>query len=172
MTFSIRSERTGDEQAIYAVNCRAFGRDAEPKIVDALRSSCPEGISLVAERDGRIVGHILFTPAWIEGEKGKTDGMGLGPMAVLPEHQGKGIGSALVRAGLEELRKQKALFVVVVGHSWFYPKFGFEQAARYSVRCEHDQVPDEAFMIVVFDRKQFQGVEGVARERPEFSSAM
>jgi putative acetyltransferase len=169
---TVRREQPGDEQAIYTVNFRAFGQDDEPKIVDALRTNCPEGVSLVAEQDQGIVGHILFTPALIEGDGAVSEGMGLGPMAVLPEHQGKGIGSALVRAGLEELRNAGTLFAVVVGHPWFYPKFGFERASRYGVRCEYDQVPDEAFMIVVFDPLKFRGVRGVAKERPEFSSAI
>ncbi len=172
MTVNIRREKPGDERAVYTVNFRAFGQDAEPKVVDALRIHCPKGISLVAEQDGSIVGHILFTPAQIEGEKETTEGMGLGPMAVLPDHQGKGVGSTLVRSGLEELRKGGTLFVVVVGHPWFYPKFGFEKASRYGVRCEYEEVPDEAFMIMVFDQKKFQGVHGVAKERPEFSPAM
>lgn len=172
MPIQIRNERPGDEKAIYEVNFRAFGQDAEPKLVDVLRANCPEGISLVAEQEGVVVGHILFTPAQIEEGPKKTKGMGLAPLAVLPEYQRKGIGSALVRFGLEELHKRGTLFVVVIGHPWFYPKFGFEKASQYGVRCEYNQVPDEASMILVFDPKKFQGVQGVAVERPEFASAM
>jgi putative acetyltransferase len=172
MTIAIRRERPGDERAIYAVNLLAFGQEAEPKIVDALRINCPEGISLVAEREETILGHILFTPAYLEGEKEKTAGMGLAPMAVLPEFHGKGIGSALVRTGLEELRGMGIPFVVVLGHPWFYPKFGFEKASRYGIRSEYDQVPDEAWMIAVLDHGKFRGGPGVARLRPEFSAAI
>jgi putative acetyltransferase len=172
MPVQIRKEHPGDEKAVFDVNFRAFGQEAEPKVVDILRTNCPQGISLVAEQDGVVVGHILFTPAQIENGSKKTDGMGLAPMAVLPEHQRKGIGSALVRSGLEELRRAGTLFVVVVGHPWFYPKFGFEKASKYGVRCEYDQVPDEAFMILVFRPMEFQGVRGVAKERPEFAAAI
>ena len=172
MLLTIRKEQPGDEKAIFAVNFHAFGQEAEPKIVDILRRTCPEGISIVAEQDGGIVGHILFTPAQIEDGTEKTDGMGLGPMAILPDYQRKGIGSTLIRFGLEEIRKTGTPFVVVVGHPWFYPKFGFEKASKYGIRCEYDQVPEEAFMILVFRPQEFQGVHGVAIERPEFASAI
>ncbi len=120
---TIRKERPSDEEQIYDVNYRAFGRKEEPEVVDALRKSCPEGVSFVAEEDGRIVGHILFTPAIIESEDKSVSGAGLGPVAVLPEYQRKGIGSALIKAGLEEMKRVGEPFVVLVGHPSYYPRF-------------------------------------------------
>jgi len=169
---TVRRERQGDEAQVFEVNCQAFGRKEEAEVVDALRDSCPEGVSLVAEAEGRIVGHILFTPTIVEGEGDSLVGTGLAPVAVLPQHQGKGIGSALVRAGLDEMRMAGEPFVVVVGHPGFYPKFGFERASKYGIRCEYSEVPDEAFMIIVFDESRMQGLTGIAKERPEFAAAM
>lgn len=169
---TVRRERRGDEAQIYEVNYQAFGRKEEAEVVDALRQSCPEGVSLVAEEDGKIVGHILFTPTFIEHEGEILLGTGLAPLAVLPEYQRKGIGSTLVRAGLDEMREAGEPFVIVIGHPDYYPKFGFERASKYGIRCEYDEVPDEAFMIVVFDQDRMQGVRGVAKERPEFAAAM
>jgi len=169
---TIRRERKGDEAQIYEVNYQAFGRKEEAEAVNVLRVSCPEGVSLVAEEQGRVVGHILFTPTFIEDEGESLVGTGLAPMAVLPQYQGKGIGSALVRAGLDEMRMAGEPFVVVVGHPGFYPRFGFERPSKYNIRCEYSEVPDEAFMIIVFDERRMQGVKGVAKERPEFAAAM
>jgi putative acetyltransferase len=169
---TIRNEQPGDEAQIYEVNYQAFERKQEAEVVDALRTSCPEGVSLVAEEDGKLVGHILFTPTVIESEGRSIMGTGLAPMAVLPRYQRRGIGSALVRAGLEAMRKAGEPFVIVVGHPGFYPKFGFERASKYGIRCEYDQVPDEAFMIVVYDEDKIKGINGVAKERPEFAAAI
>ena len=168
----IRTERPDDETQIYEINRQAFGRPLEGEVINRLRQSCPEGISLVAENDGSLVGHILFTPAYIETADQQIYGMGLGPMAVLPEHQSRGIGSALVRAGLERLRQARQPFVVVVGHPWFYPKFGFEPADRYGIGCEYPGVPAEAFMVLILDPERMEGVQGMAHERPEFAEAM
>jgi putative acetyltransferase len=82
----------------------------------------------VAEDDGAIVGHILFTPVVVEGRPAL--GMGLAPLAVLPGRQRQGIGSQLVRRGLDSLRERGCPFVVVVGHPEYYPRFGFEPALR------------------------------------------
>jgi len=169
---TIRNEQPGDAAQIYDVNLRAFGRVAEPEVVDILRKACPEGVSLVAEEGGRIVGHILFTPAVIEGDGCSVIGAGLVPLAVVPEYQGQGIGSALVAAGLEEMKRAGQPFVVLVGHPGYYPRFGFVRASQYGIRPEYEEVPDEAFMIIVFDEGKLQGITGVAHERPGFAAAM
>jgi putative acetyltransferase len=172
MPIQIRKERPGDEAAVFDVNFRAFGRDAEPKIVDELRKNCPDGISLVAEERGKIVGHILFTPAWIDASPMPVHGMGLAPLAVAPECQRRGIGSALIQAGIEALRASGTPFIVVLGHPEYYPKFGFEKASTHGIRCEYDQVPDEAFMIFVFQPQAMEGIHGTAKMRPEFAAAV
>lgn len=168
----IRREQRGDEEQIRLVNISAFGQPAEADIVDTLRKTCPEGVSLVAKYENRIVGHILFTPVVIETQGKKIWGMGLAPMAVLPELQREGIGSELVWAGLEEMRKARHPFVIVLGHPDYYPRFGFVPASRYGIVSQYENVPDEAFMILILDEVACKGASGVARYRPEFDTAV
>jgi predicted N-acetyltransferase YhbS len=101
---TIRKEQRGDEEQIRLVNTCAFGQPAEADVVDTLRKACPEGVSLVAVCEDKIVGHILFTPAVIEAKEKEIRGMGLAPMSVQPEFQRQGIGSKLVQAGLDVTR--------------------------------------------------------------------
>jgi putative acetyltransferase len=169
---SIRIEEPGDIPAVRSLNELAFGQPEEAAIVDTLRNHCGDLLSLVATRDGEVVGHILFSPATLEGPDGVIVGMGLAPMAVLPEYQRQGIGVALVDVGLATLRDQGCPFVIVVGHPEYYPRFGFEPASRHGVRCQWDGVPDEAFMILILDEPAMTGVSGVARYRDEFDAAM
>jgi putative acetyltransferase len=172
MPIRVRREQPGDEKAIFDVTFRAFGQETEPMLVDRLRINCPEGLSLVAEDDENIIGHILFTPARIENGTDSTSGMGLAPLAVLPSRQRQGVGSALVRAGLAQLRTAGVLFVVVLGHPGYYPRFGFEKASQSEIRCEYDQVPDEAFMVLTLKARGLDGVHGKAIMRPEFAAAI
>ena len=167
---TIRREQPGDEDQIRLVNTRAFGQTAEADIVDTLRRTCPEGLSLVALHNENIVGHILFTPAAIVSATQSVHGAGLAPMSVLPELQRRGIGSALVRAGLEEMRRAARPFVIVLGHPAYYPRFGFVPASRHEIANEYDGVPDEAFMILVLDESAMAGITGTARYRPEFAA--
>jgi len=169
---SIRPEEAKDYDQVRAINLAAFEGGPEADLVDILRASCAEYLSLVAEDGGEAVGHILFTPVTIEGPTGGAEGMGLAPMAVRPERQRCGIGSQLVSHGLEMLQKRSCPFVVVLGHPEYYPRFGFKRASAFGLRSQWDGVPDEAFMVTVFDRGAMPDGGGVARYRDEFDAAM
>jgi putative acetyltransferase len=122
---TIRPETALDHEAIHRVNRLAFGRDEEARLVDALRREEYMRLSLVAEVEGEIIGHILFSYLPIITENRLLPALALAPMAVMPEHQRRGIGSELVRRGLELCREQGYRIVIVVGHPEFYPRFGF-----------------------------------------------
>jgi putative acetyltransferase len=168
----IREEIFQDIDAIRTINEQAFGQPQEANIVDKLRANCDGLLSLVALLDEKIIGHILFSPVTIEGNHGFLKGMGLAPMAVLPEFQRQGVGSKLVQAGIEILRKSKCPFIIVLGHPEYYPRFGFEPASRYRIRSQWEGVPDPAFMILWLDRTMVNHVSGVAKYRDEFNEAM
>lgn len=163
----IRREKPADVSAVREVHRAAFGQDDEATIVDTLRSSCDDLVSLVAEEDERIVGHILFSPVTIEGENGQLVGMGLAPMAVHPDRQRQGIGSSLIQAGLDTLRDRGVPFVVVLGHPHYYRRFGFTPAARYNVRSKWE-VPDDVFMLLELESSALREFAGLASYRPEF----
>jgi putative acetyltransferase len=166
----IRKEEPQDRDAIRNLNIAAFENGPEAVLVDKLRASCKDYLAFVAIHDGAIVGHILFTPATIDGSS--TAGMGLAPMAVLPSHQRKGIGSQLVRYGLEYLRQYGCPFVIVLGHPEYYPRFGFEVASKYRLSCQWEGVPDEAFMVAVANDNALPTAGGIVRYRGEFDDAM
>jgi putative acetyltransferase len=169
---TIREEESGESQEIRIVIQNAFGQAEEADMVDRLRQSCPNRISLVAVSDGQMVGQILFTPVTIQAKKGVITGMKLGPMAVVPEFQRQGIGSQLVRAGLNLIEEAKYPFVIVLGHPTYYPRFGFVPAFRYGIRSKYENVPDETFMILVINQSALEGVSGVAKYQPEFASTI
>ena len=166
----IREEVPEDQAAVHALNRAAFGGDAEAKIVDKLRASCSAYLSLVAVEGDTVVGHILFTPVHVEGHG--VAGMGLAPMAVSPSRQREGIGSQLVRHGLADLQQSGCPFVIVLGHPEYYPRFGFESASKHRLLSQWEGVPDEAFMVLVFDNDALPKAGGIARYRDEFDEAM
>jgi putative acetyltransferase len=125
MSVLIRLETAADHEAIRQVNRLAFGQDDEARLVDALRDGGYVRVSLVAEQAGRVVGHLLFSDLPINTEADIVPALALAPMAVVPEFQNQGIGSALVRRGLEVCREQGHRIVAVLGHRQFYPRFGF-----------------------------------------------
>lgn len=169
---TIRLEKPEDIPSVRIINERAFRQPAEADIVDKLRQNCPEALSLVAEDEGYILGHILFTPVTVETDEKSIQGMGLGPMAVLPERQREGIGSIMVEYGLKILQDRSCPFVIVLGHAEYYPRFGFKIASKYGLTSQWDGVPDEAFMVLIFDEIALEGVSGIARYRKEFDEAI
>ena len=160
----IRDEQPGDHAAVSELNRLAFGQDLEGSIVDALRANAGALLSLVATREGRVVGHIMYSPVRV----GQVVGAALGPMAVAPESQRQGIGTALVTAGNDRLARTGCPYVLVLGHPAFYPRCGFTPASRHGVTCPWT-VPDDAFMIAVLDAARSAGAVGLAEYRPEFS---
>jgi len=164
----IREESADDAGGIRLVNKAAFETDGEADIVDLLREKDKFILSLVAEIEGQIVGHILFTPASINYKDKSYDVAGLAPMAVLPEFQKTGIGKALVNKGLELLHDTNYDTVIVLGHPEYYPKFGFEPASKYSIIFELE-VPDEVFMVLELKEGALNNINGIAKYQPEFN---
>lgn len=161
----IRPETEEDFQQVYRVNTLAFEGETEAKLVEKLRK-VESYIALVAETDGKIVGHISFTPVTLNDEQ--TTFLGLAPMAVLPEYQNQGVGSKLVREGLKICAGKGFTAVFVLGHPTYYPRFGFETAKTKGFFCEYE-VPDEAFMVLELETGALQGKQGVIKYVPEFA---
>lgn len=165
---SIREEKPEDVVAIHQVNEEAFGQHQEGRLIDLLRANSGALLSLVAAVDRRVVGHILCSPVRVNSGPNELHGAGLGPIAVLPELQRKGIGSKLIAEEINRLRESRCPFIVVLGHPEYYPCFGFVPASRYGVRCQWE-VPDEAFMLLPLDVSKLNAMSGLARYRDEFS---
>ena len=152
----IRDETKADAAVIAEVTAAAFktleiSRHTEQFIIEALRSAGALTLSLVAELDGRVVGHIAFSPVTISNGAGNW--YGLGPVSVLPECQRTGIGKALMQAGLSRLKEMNAQGCCLVGHPDYYRKFGFENVAGLI----HEGVPQEVFFALSFDERFPQG---------------
>lgn len=162
----IRDERAVDIAAVHAVNRAAFETEAEANLVDALRSRASPYISLVAVDAGAIVGHVFFSPVTLS-DHAELKLMGLAPMAVLPELQRRGIGAALVRAGLERCRALGCDAVVVLGHAEYYPRFGFVPASRFGITSEYD-VPDDVFMVLELTEGSLRDRSGLIKYDPAF----
>jgi putative acetyltransferase len=164
----IRAEEQRDWVAVHAVNVSAFETPAEANLVDALRDQAQPLVSLIAEDNGAIVGHIMFSPVSLSGHPALRI-MGLAPMAVAPEHQRKGIGSALVHAGLDQCRQLGFGAVAVLGHSAYYPRFGFASSTRFGIGCEYE-VPEEVFMVVELQAGFLDGASGNVKYHAAFSA--
>lgn len=152
----IRNETAADADAITAVTLAAFAtleisQHTEQFIVKALRAAGALAVSLVAELDGRVVGHVAFSPVVLSD--GTPDWHGLGPVSVLPAHQRQGIGKALIRQGLARLQAMGARGCCLVGHPDYYRKFGFRNLDQLA----HAGVPLEYFLALSFDGHWPQG---------------
>lgn len=166
---TIRPERVDDADAIRVVNERAFGGDVEAGLVAALRVANKAMVSLVAQQDDHIVGHILFSPVAIANAPDEIRAVGLAPMSVLPESQNRGIGARLVRAGLAACQAAGYDVVVVLGHVDYYPRFGFVRAGDFGLENEYDAT--DAFMVLELKPGALKSISGLVKFAPEFSEA-
>ena len=166
---NIREEQPSDIKKIREVNSEAFETKAEAKLVNTLRNSGCTYISLVAETETNIVGHILFTPVELSGDVNKLKIMGLAPMAVLSQYQNKGIGSKLVAAGLELCKLKGYDAIVVLGHPNYYPRFGFVPSVEFDIKSEYE-VPDDVFMILELVPDALKGHKGIIKYHEEFNN--
>ncbi|MBX9765610.1 N-acetyltransferase [Patescibacteria group bacterium] len=165
---NIRKEQESDYQDVYKINALAFGGENESKLIEALRKSetfVPE-LSLVAEKEGKVVGHILFSKIHI-GSNLTHKSLALAPVAVLPDTQKQGIGSLLIQFGLKKAAELGFGSVVVLGHSKYYPKFGFEPASNWNITTEYKD-PESTFALEL-QPEALNGISGQVVYPPEFS---
>jgi putative acetyltransferase len=168
--YRVRPETEGDVSAIREVNRLAFGRQNESGLIEAIRASeffVPE-LSLVALSD-EVIGHILFSILSIETENGTVPTLGLAPMAVKPEYQNQGVGTTLVREGLEKCAELGFGHVVVLGHPNFYPKFGFVTAKSKEIQPPFP-VRDDVFMVYEIQTGSLEGIRGKVKYPPAFDA--
>ncbi len=149
----IRKETVSDIEAITQVTTAAFktlpiSNQTEQFIIKALRDAGALTLSLVAEIDGRVVGHVAFSPVIISD--GTKDWYGLGPVSVLPEYQQQGIGKGLILEGLSQLKDMNAKGCCLVGHPDYYRQLGFKNVPDLA----HEGVPQEVFFALSFDEKR------------------
>lgn len=166
---SIRPETPEDYQNIYKVNKLAFDGEFEARLVTKLRktSGFIPDLSLVAIKDNKIVGHILFSKVNISTKTGKIPALALAPMAVLPKYQKEGVGSSLVKEGLKKCKKLGYKIIVLVGHPDYYPRFGFTLAKEKGLKLQFD-APDNAFMVYQTVPNSLDGISGTIQYPPEF----
>jgi putative acetyltransferase len=163
----ISPERPADIPMIHAVHAEAFETEAEARLVDRLRDQADPFLSLVARFGDVVVGHILFTPVRL-AERGKAGLLGLAPMAVLPAFQGQGVGTRLVEEGLAAARDLGARGVVVLGHTDYYPRFGFRPASDFGLSNEF-RAPAENFMAIELVEDGLASADGLVRYDRAFS---
>jgi putative acetyltransferase len=164
---SSRPETAADFEAVFEVERAAFGRDAEAKLVNRLRDLEQLEVSLVAVSEAQVVGHVAFSPMRLAPNPEGLRTFGLAPLAVLPAHQGRGIGSQLVRDGLRACKEGGWDLAFVLGDPAYYQRFGFTDAAGHGLRWDHD-APAGAFMVTELRPGALGKASGVARYHPVF----
>jgi putative acetyltransferase len=169
MKIVIRAETESDYSKITEINDRAFKGNTEGKLIENLRKKKEyiAELSLVAEYNNQLVGHILFFPLFIIGENKRSLTLALAPMSVLPEYQNKGIGSKLIKEGLKIAKKLGFESVNVLGHPEYYPKFGFKKASTWNIKSPFD-APDDAFMAIELVENALLNVSGMVEYPKEY----
>lgn len=164
---NIRPENPTDVVAVHEINRLAFGQEAEASLVDELRDGGYARVSLVAEIDGQIVGHILFSDLSIVAPDRAIPALALAPMAVIPACQRQGIGSQLVRVGLTACQAQGHQIVIVLGHPHFYPRFGFSSELAKPLASPFS---GDAWMALELSPGALTGITGTVQYAPPFMS--
>jgi putative acetyltransferase len=164
---TIRPEQPEDIPAVHRVHQTAFPTAAEADLVDRLRSNGKAAVSLVAQHESGIIGHILFSPVTFDPPAAVT-AFGLAPMAVLPGHEKHAVGRRLVQNGLAECHARGGCLVVVLGDPSYYGRFGFERASRHGLRNEFGA--EEDFMVFLLDASAHPSPGTLVKYDPEFSA--
>ena len=164
---SIRPERPQDVAAVRHVHVTAFPTAAEADLVERLRAGGKSEVSLVAEVEGRIIGHVVFSRVTFDPPL-DVIAYGLGPMAVVPGHERHAVGRRLVQNGLAESHARGACMVVVLGDSGYYNRFGFERASRHGLRNEYGA--EESFMAFMLDAGAHPPPTTLVKYASEFSA--
>lgn len=162
----IRRETPADIGGIRLTEQRAFERLTEADLVDLVRTRRKDTLSLVAVRSGSVIGHILFTPVTIKPQRAGLRGLGLGPLAVLPDCQRTGIGSVLMRAGVEACKAQSCDFIVLLGDPRYYSRFGFKPARDFGLTSDYGD--GDEFQLLELRPGALEGVSGKVKYIPEF----
>jgi putative acetyltransferase len=167
---TIRAETPDDHLDVAEVTTQAFGREQEARMIERIRASVgyvPE-LSLVAEVDGRIIGHVMLSYVGLAGDDRRV--LELGPISVAPKHQRSGVGSALVREALRRADERREPLVLVLGHAEYYPRFGFRAARELGISPPDPKIRDEVFLAIPL-RAHDPTLRGRAVFPPAFAEA-
>jgi putative acetyltransferase len=167
MDVRVRAEEEGDVERTFSVVESAFGSRLEADLVNALRRSADPQLSLVAEAHGTVVGHVFFSPSTIESDRPVPPVAQLAPVAVLPDHQRRGVGSELIRVGLAQCRAIGWSAVFLVGNPTYYSRFGFQMAAPLGF--SYPGPLDPYLQLVELDAGVLSGLSGLIRLHPAFA---
>jgi putative acetyltransferase len=169
ITVSTRQENHGDHTAVADIHRQAFGRELEGEIAANLRIGgefIPD-LSLVAESDGKVVGHIILSRLRYDVATSECRLLALGPIGVLPNFQKQGVGTSLMNEAIRRSRELGFLGIALIGHPTYYPRFGFQPASRFGIVLPY-KVPDDVAMVLALFEESLTGCEGSVLFPPAF----
>lgn len=174
-TVIIRKETPEDYTSVIELTAKAFESMSfsdgdEDELVERLRKAPTfiSDLSLVAELDGQVVGHILFSPLVIDNGQQQFQSLVLGPVSVLPEYQKRGIGGQLIRAGHQKAKELGFQSVILIGHPEYYPRFEYKPASTLGIKTHYELPSDDVFMAVELTEGALSNVSGMVVFPPEF----